>query len=116
MEIFKNWLKAGSQQECTADEVEHATVGETVNQEQETDDEYCDVTSFNWSGEDQDHGSITDSLSGTIDELASSDTLPIRTLSIDEDSAYTVGEDAGVDPYNTGRFDVAKPGPSRSRK
>jgi hypothetical protein len=108
LRIFKSWWKLGSQQECAADEVEHPTVGVTGNQEQETDDGYCEETSFNWLEEDQDYSSVTDSLSGTTDELASSDTLPIRTLALDEDSAYTVEEDAGVDPYNTGRSNAAK--------
>ena len=109
LRIFFNWLKPRSKREGTAEEVEHSTVEVTVDQKQDTDEGYDDELSFNWLGEDQDDKSITDSLSGTTDELSSSDTLPIKTLAIDEDSAYTVEEEgAGVDPYNTGRLDVTK--------
>ncbi len=109
MKIFNRWLKLGSKREGTAKEVEHSTDEVSVNQEQDTDEGYDDESSFNWRGEDQDYNSITDSLSGTTDELSSSDTLPVKTLAIDEDSAYTVEEAAaGVDPYNTGRFDAMK--------
>ena len=101
LKIFNKWLKLRSQREGTAEV--------TVDQEQETDKGYDDSSSFNWRAADQDYKSISDSLSGTTDELSSSDTLPIKTLAIDEDSAYTVEEAAaGVDPYNTGRFDATK--------
>ena len=39
-----------------------------------------------------------------LEELSGNDTLPVRTLAIDEDSTNTAEEDTGVDPYNMGRF------------
>jgi hypothetical protein len=74
---------------------------------QETDSPYHDETSFNWRGRDPDNGNVTDSSSGTSDELASSDTMTIRTLTLDEESAYTVDESVGIDPYNTGSFNAS---------
>lgn len=101
LKIFNKWLKLRSQREGTAEV--------TVDQEQDTDEGYADESSFNWRAEGTDYKSVSDSLSGTTEELWSSDTLPIKTLAIDEDSAYTVEEEAaGVDPYNTGRFDATK--------
>ena len=87
MNIFQNRLKPESQQE--------------------TDGPYRDETSFKWRGKNPDNRSISDSSSGTPDELASSDTMTIRTLTLDEESAYTVDESVGIDPYNTGSFDAS---------
>ena len=87
MKIFKNRLKPDSQQA--------------------TDGPYGDETSFNWRGKNSDNGSVTDSRNGTPDKLASSDTMTIRTLTLDEESAYTVDESVGIDPYNTGSFDAS---------
>ncbi len=87
MKIFQNRLKPDSQQA--------------------TDGPYLDETTFNWRGKEPDNGSVTDSRSGTPDELASGDTMTIRTLTLDEESAYTVDESVGIDPYNTGSFDAS---------
>ena len=87
MKIFQNRLKPDSQRE--------------------TDGPYRDETSFKWRGKDPDNGNVTDSRSETPDELASSDTMTIRTLTLDEESAYTVDESVGIDPYNTGSFDAS---------
>jgi hypothetical protein len=87
MKIFKNRLKPESQQ---------ATEGP-----------YRDETSFEWRGKDPDKENVTDSRRGTPDELASSDTMTIRTLTLDEESAYIVDESVGIDPYNTGSFDAS---------
>ena len=66
--------------------------------QQKTDGPYRDETSFNWRGKDPDNESVTDS---------SSDTMTIRTLTLDEESAYTVEESVGIDPYNTGSFNAS---------
>jgi hypothetical protein len=42
------------------------------------------------------------------EELSSSDTMTVRTLTLDEEATYIVEESTGVDPYNTGRFNAAK--------
>lgn len=47
-------------------------------------------------------------IGGTAIELASGDTLTVRTLILDEESAKTVNDNEGVDPYNSGRFDASK--------
>jgi hypothetical protein len=87
LKIFKNRLKPDSQPT--------------------TEGPYRDETSFNWRGQDPDKGNVTDSRSGTPDELASGDTMTVRTLTLDEESAYTVDESVGIDPYNTGSFDAS---------
>ncbi len=90
MKFFNRWLKLGSRREGTAEEVEHSPDEVSVNQE-------------------QDYRGIPDSLRGTDDEKSGTDTVTVRTLAIDDDSTYIVEEeDAGVDPYNTGRFDESK--------
>ena len=53
-------------------------------------------------------GSPRQAASGTSEELSSSDTVTVRTLTLDEDSSYIVEESTGVDPYNTGRFNAEK--------
>jgi len=78
LKIFKNRLKPDSQQA--------------------TERPYRDETSFKWRGKDPDNGNVTDSRS---------DTMTIRTLTLDEESAYTVDESVGIDPYNTGSFDAS---------
>jgi hypothetical protein len=108
MKISTNWLKSGLQRQCAADEADLLAVGAPGNQEQESGDPYGDELSFNWFGEEPDDGRVTASPSGTAEELSSGDTLPVRTLTIDEDSTYTVEESVGVDPYNTGRFNAAE--------
>jgi hypothetical protein len=108
MTISTNWLKSGLGRQYAADEADHLAVGAPGSQEQESDDPYDDETSFNLYGEDPDDGRVTASPSGTAEELSSSDTLPVRTLTIDEDSTYIVEESVGVDPYNTGRFNAAE--------
>jgi hypothetical protein len=108
MTISTNWLKSGLRRQYAADEADQLAVGAPGSQEQESDDPYDDETSFNLYGEDPDDGRVTASPSGTAEELSSSDTLPVRTLTIDEDSTYTVEESVGVDPYNTGRFNAAE--------
>ena len=75
---------------------------------QETDGPYRDETSFKWRGKDQDCRSIADSRSETANELASDETLPIRTLATDERSAGTDEENEGIDPYNTGGFKTSE--------
>jgi hypothetical protein len=90
LKFFNRWLKLGSRREGTAEEVEHSTDEVSVNQE-------------------QDYSGIPDSLRGTDDEKSDTDTVTVRTLTLDDDSTYIVEEeDAGVDPYNTGRFDESK--------
>jgi hypothetical protein len=108
MKISTNWLMSGIQRQFAGDEADQPAVGAPGNQEQESDDPYGDEKSFNWLGKDLDDGRVTASPSGTAEELSSSDTLPVRTLTIDEDSTYIVEESVGVDPYNTGRFNAAE--------
>jgi hypothetical protein len=48
--------------------------------------------------------------SGSVaaDEPSSGDTETVRTLTLEDGSAYGAEENVGFDPYNTGCFDVAK--------
>jgi hypothetical protein len=108
MKISTNWLMSGIQRQFAGDEADQPAVGAPGNQEQESGDPYGDELSFNWFGEEPDDGRVTASPSGPAEELSSSDTLPVRTLTIDENSTYTVEESVGVDPYNTGRFNAAE--------
>ena len=51
------------------------------------------------------HATDTDE---TAIEFAPSDTVTVRTLALDEESANAVTDNEGVDPYNSGRFDASK--------
>jgi hypothetical protein len=92
MKISNKWSKLGLRRQYTADK---------------SDLPYGDETSLAPLGGNPDDAHVTDSPNGTAEELSSSDTMTVRTLTLDDDSTYTVEESAGVDPYNTGRFDAA---------
>jgi hypothetical protein len=46
--------------------------------------------------------------SAAADVPSSGDTETVRTLTLEDGSAYGAEENVGFDPYNTGCFDVAK--------
>jgi hypothetical protein len=107
MKTSNDCFKQGLQRRTAVDKADPRTAEATRGQE-ESDDLYNDESAFNWMGDDQDGDRATDFPSGTPEELSSSNTVTVRTLTLDEESTYIVEESTGVDPYNTGRFDAAK--------
>ncbi len=107
MKTSDNWLKLGLQRQTTAEKADEPSFAAARSRE-ESGHLYGDETAFNWMGDDRDDGRTAESPSGTSVELSSSDTVTVRTLTLDEESTYIVEESTGVDPYNTGRFNAAK--------
>jgi hypothetical protein len=62
----------------------------------------------NWLHQGLQRQSAAKSSIVAADKPSSGDTETVRTLTLEEGSAYGAEENVGFDPYNTGCFDVAK--------
>jgi hypothetical protein len=103
---FRKWLRPDAPQPSFVSETNQRAVG--VRPGQKMKDEYTDESSLNWEVIDMIERSDPETTNRLQDECDYEVTNPHSTLRLDDDSLFGVGEDIGVDPYNTGRFDTAE--------
>ena len=108
MKYLRKRLKRDLRQQSAANEAARAPVGASVRSVEETEGEYSNDSPFSWFGTGQADSSVFDTGSLFIDKSQDGDTVSHKTLGLESDSLRSTGEDMGVDPYNTGRFDKAK--------
>ena len=108
MKYLRKRLKPDLPQQSAANEAARVPVGARVRTVKETEGEYSDDSPFSWFGIGQADSSVFDAGSLIIDKSQDRDTVSYKTLDLEGDSLRSTGEDMGVDPYNTGRFDTAK--------
>ena len=106
MKGFINWLRRDTAQQSITSEADQRDVGVKVRLEQKKEDEYSDVSSYNWeaAGRNESSGSSKDK--PKPDQCDHEDTVPHITLKLEDGPSSGTEEDIGVDPYNTGRFDT----------
>lgn len=105
MQRIIKWLKREIQQSITS-EADQRNAGATT--ERKSKDEFSYDSSLNWFGIDQADSSIFDFDSLITEEPEDKDGASHTTPILVCDSLSDASEDAGVDPYKTGRFDTAK--------
>ena len=100
MKRIIKWLRRVTPQQS---EVDQHDVG--VRPKQKINGEHGDDSSLYLSWPDQADSSIFDTGKLVIDKSENENTVPHKTPDLKGDSLC---EDSGVDPYNTGRFDIEK--------
>lgn len=103
---FRKWLRPDAPQPTFVGEANQRAVG--VRPEQKSKDEYTDESSLNWEVIDMIESSDPDTINLIHGECDYEVTNPHTTLGLEDDRLFGAGEDIGVDPYNTGRFDTAE--------
>ena len=103
MKRIIEWLKRDTAQQSIASEADQRV---KARPEQKKEDEYSDVSSYNWeaAGRIESSGSRQDP--PKPDQCDHEDTVPQTTLNLEDGPSSGTEEDVGVDPYNTGRFDT----------
>jgi len=104
MKRLIKWLRRDTQQQSAAKEAEQPPVGVRVRSE--TEDNYSDDSSFSWAWTDQADSSIFDTGNLIIEKSENKDAVPQKTLTLEGDLLCDAEESMGIDPYNTGRFDI----------
>ncbi len=104
MKRIIKWLRRDTPPQSIASEADQRDVG--IKPEQKTEDEYSDVSSYNWEAIDRNESSDSGKDTPKPEQIDSMVTAPLTTLKLEDDPMSVTEEDTGVDPYNTGRFDT----------
>ncbi len=106
MKGFINWLRRKTAQQSITSEADQRDVGVKVRPNQKKDDEYSDVSSYNWEATDRVESSGSRPDMPKPNQCDHENTVPQTTLNLEDGPSYGTEEDVGVDPYNTGRYDT----------
>ena len=104
MKLFRNWFRPKPHKNIDVRESNAVVDSVTVEEKRRPRDEYSDEASFGWRGNTRGRGCNIDFISATDSIPDDSPTVPVLTISMDDNLSCSAGNDVGYDPYDTGRF------------